>query len=160
MGTIPSELGELVQLQELWMQVNSFNGTVPTTIGNMKDSLGKRQRNARGDHVQVSLTVFSFRSGYSSCREWFQWKHSRRIVQPLFTISLRSSGEQFRRYIQHKYRTARQLGDSSSVQKPADWSVPCAAREHRAIAFGMVALESFHRQCTQPVLPESWPWAS
>ena len=58
-GTIPSELGELVQLHELWLQVNSFTGTVPTTLGSLKDSLCKSVRPSC--RVRVPLTwVFSF----------------------------------------------------------------------------------------------------
>ena len=148
-GTIPSELGELVQLHELWMHLNLFTGVVPAALGNMKDSLSKRLRNVRGHHVRVPLTgFFSFLSGYSSWRKSFQWNHPRGILQSHFTVARGSSAEQVRRNIQYQYRTAHQHADSSSVQKPADWSAPCAARKHRRTALGMAALESFHRQCT------------
>ena len=57
-GTIPSELGALLQLRELWMHVNLFTGVIPAALGNMKDSLSKRLRNVRGHHVRVPLTGF------------------------------------------------------------------------------------------------------
>jgi hypothetical protein len=40
-GTVPSEMGRLTLLRELWLWQNGFEGKIPTELGLMKD-MGKR----------------------------------------------------------------------------------------------------------------------
>jgi hypothetical protein len=41
-GTVPSEMGRLTLLRELWLWENAFEGKIPTELGLMKD-MGKRR---------------------------------------------------------------------------------------------------------------------
>ena len=40
-GQIPSELGEMTYLRELWLWENALTGTIPSELGNLKD-IGKK----------------------------------------------------------------------------------------------------------------------
>jgi hypothetical protein len=42
-GEIPSELGELSQLNEFWVSENDLNGNIPSEMGLISD-MGKRRR--------------------------------------------------------------------------------------------------------------------
>jgi hypothetical protein len=44
-GTVPSEMGRLTLLRELWLFQNGFNGTIPTELGLMKDMGTRRDAN-------------------------------------------------------------------------------------------------------------------